>query len=431
MERQRIQKMKSFKTALIFLPLTLFLFLFSSHRATAQEDIFEKFDKVTIYFFWGDGCPHCENEKKFLAELKKKYPKLEVKDYEVWYNRENAKLFIQITNAYGTKPSGVPTTFIGDEIFVGFTENIAREIEDRLQYCLQRGCIDPIEKTIPSEQRKEKATITLPFFGKINVSKISLPVFTIIIAGLDSFNPCAFFVLFFLLSLLIHAHSRKRMFLIGGVFVFFSGFIYFLFMAAWLNLFLLLGHLVIITRIAGAIALIIAVINIKDFFFFQKGISLSISEKAKPKLFERMRNLLKSPSSASMITGTIVLAVAANTYELLCTAGFPMVFTRVLTLNNLSTLQYYLYLILYNIVYVIPLIAIVLIFTITLGTKKLTEWQGRILKLVSGLMMFLLGLILVIKPALLNNVFIAVGVLVISLILAGIIIVLTKKHYSA
>jgi hypothetical protein len=77
------------------------------------------------------------------------------------------------------------------------------------------------------------------------------------------------------------------------------------------------------------------------------------------------------------------------------------------------------------------LIAIVLIFTITLGTKKLTEWQGRILKLVSGLMMFLLGLILVIKPALLNNVFIAVGVLVISLILAGIIIVLTKKHYSA
>jgi hypothetical protein len=221
------------------------------------------------------------------------------------------------------------------------------------------------------------------------------------------------------------------MFLIGGVFVFFSGFIYFLFMAAWLNLFLLLGHLVIITRIAGAIALIIAVINIKDFFFFQKGISLSISEKAKPKLFERMRNLLKSPSSASMITGTIVLAVAANTYELLCTAGFPMVFTRVLTLNNLSTLQYYLYLILYNIVYVIPLIAIVLIFTVTLGTKKLTEWQGRILKLVSGLMMFLLGLILVIKPALLNNVFIAVGVLVISLILAGIIIVLTKKHYSA
>ena len=72
---------------------------------------------------------------------------------------------------------------------------------------------------------------------------ISLPLFTVIIGALDSFNPCAFFVLLFLLSMLIHARSRKKMFLIGGIFVFFSGFIYFLFMAAWLNVFLVIGRL--------------------------------------------------------------------------------------------------------------------------------------------------------------------------------------------
>ena len=216
--------------------------------------------------------------------------------------------------------------------------------------------------------------------------------------------------------------------MIGGTFVFFSGFIYFVFMAAWLNLFIIAGQLLIITVIAGIIALTVAVINIKDFFFFSKGVSLSIPEKAKPKLFERMRKLLKSTSVSSMLMGTIVLAIAANSYELLCTAGFPMVFTRILTLQNLTTGQYYLYLAMYNCIYVVPLAAIVVIFTITLGAKKLTEWQGRKLKLLSGLMMFFLGLLLLIDPALLNNIFVAAGILAAVFILFALIIFLTKKY---
>ena len=250
---------------------------------------------------------------------------------------------------------------------------------------------------------------------------------TVILGGLDSFNPCAFFVLFFLLSLLIHAKSRKRMLLIGGTFVFFSGFIYFVFMAAWLNLFLITGQLRTVTVIAGAIALTVALINIKDFFFFSKGVSLSIPEKAKPKLFERMRNLMKSTSVLSMMAGTVVLALAANAYELLCTAGFPMVFTRVLTLQKLSTAGYYLYLLLYNCIYVLPLASIVVIFTITLGARKLSEWQGRRLKLLSGLMMFFLGLILLVDPALLNNIFISIALLAAVLIIFSLTVFITKK----
>ncbi|MGW8273112.1 MAG: hypothetical protein ACWGN7_06970, partial [Thermodesulfovibrionales bacterium] len=192
--------------------------------------------------------------------------------------------------------------------------------------------------------------ISIPLVGSQDATDMSLPALTVVLAALDSFNPCAFFVLFTLLGILVHARSRARMLIVGGTFVFFSGFIYFLFMSAWLNVFLYVGKLMVITIIAAIIALIIGAINIKDFFLFGRGVSLSIPESAKPRLFDRMRHLLKASSTPSMLLGAVVLSIAANTYELLCTVGFPMIFTRVLTLNNLATFQYYSYLVLYNII---------------------------------------------------------------------------------
>jgi hypothetical protein len=199
-------------------------------------------------------------------------------------------------------------------------------------------------------------------------------------------------------------------------------------MAAWLNLFLLIGQLNVITFVAGLVAIIIAAINIKDFFWFKRGVSLTIPDSARPKLFTRMRNLVKAGELPSMVFGTAMLAIAANAYELLCTAGFPMVYTRVLTLNNLSTPQYYMYLALYNVVYVIPLFVIVLMFTATLGSRKLTEDEGRILKLLSGTMMLLLGLMLVLAPELLNNITAAAGILVLSLAATAIVSLATRKR---
>jgi hypothetical protein len=214
------------------------------------------------------------------------------------------------------------------------------------------------------------------------------------------------------------------MLLIGSVFVFFSGFIYFLFMSAWLNLFLVMGQVDVITKIAGIVAIVIAAINIKDFFLFKKGISLTIPDGAKPKLFDRMRKLLKTTSVFSILIGTAVLAIAANAYELLCTAGFPMVFTRILTLSNVTSSWYYLYLVLYNTIYVIPLSVIVIIFTVTLGKKQLSERQGRLMKLVSGTMMLALGGALLFNPTILSNAFISfillVGALIVSLVIAGV-----------
>jgi hypothetical protein len=266
------------------------------------------------------------------------------------------------------------------------------------------------------------------------LSGYSLLFVTVVIACMDSFNPCAFFVLLSLLGILTYARSRKKMLLVGGVFLLFSGLIYFLFMAAWLNLFLIIENVGVITLIAGIVSILIGAVNIKDFFAFKRGVSLSIPESAKPKLFDRMRRLVRSTSMLSVLAGTAVLAVAANSYELLCTAGFPMVYTRILTLNNLSPASYYLYLGLYNLIYVIPMAVIVGVVAFTAGKRKLSEWQGRVLKLISGAMMFALGIVLLANPSLMNNIIASSAVLVgtvgASLLLAWVIGKIEKTKES-
>ena len=390
--------------------------------------------KIIVYFYWGRGCPHCEEEKTFLADLKRALPSLEIRDYEVWYNHDNAGLMEAMLRAYGMRSSGVPVTVINDRVFTGFTAQSMFSIEKAIKECSIRDCGDPGDRlrkidqeqapqslpfgsgtTATVEKMETDPSVNIPFFGPLDARSSSLPVLTLVIAGMDSFNPCAFFVLLSLLGLLVHAQSRNKMLLIGGIFVFISGFIYFLFMAAWLNLFLIMGHVEVITTIAGCVSVAIAAINIKDFFLFKQGVSLSIPDSAKPKLFDRMRKLVHSSSLVSLAIGTTVLAIVANFYELLCTAGFPMVFTRILTLNKLTTSTYYLYLVLYNFVYVVPLFLIVLGFTFTLGRRKLSEWQGRFLKLVSGVMMLGLGAVLLTNPALMNNVLVSLIILISAL----------------
>lgn len=402
-----------------FVALTLAVLIQLAQVAAASAPVAAAGEKPVLFFFWGEGCPHCARAKPFLDGLKRRHPSLEVRSFEVFGDERNRQLLMEMARRHGTMARGVPMFFIGGRYFSGFSEETGRRIE--AEVARARG-----EPMVPSDQDR----LQLPFLGTVDSSSLSLPIFTVVIAGLDSFNPCAFFVLLFLLSLLVHAHSRKRMLIIGGIFVLFSGLIYFIYMAAWLNLFLLLGGVAMATMLAGIVALVIAVINIKDFFFFRQGISLAIPEQAKPRLFERMRKVVQAGSSGGMIAAAIVLAVAANTYEIFCTAGFPMIYTRALTLQNLPAGVFYLYLALYNVVYVIPLACIVLLFVITLGSRKLSEWQGRVLKLLSGVMMLGLAIVLLVKPALMNNVVMSIGLLLASLLVTGVVALATKRHAS-
>ena len=107
-----------------------------------------------------------------------------------------------------------------------------------------------------------------------------------------------------------------------------------------------------------------------------------------------------------------------------------MIYARILTLHTLSSLSYYLYLVLYNTVYVIPLLLIVILFTVTLGRRILTEWQGRVLKLISGTMMLGLGLVLLIDPSILSNTFISFLILCASFLISGAVALIAKKFLA-
>ena len=367
-------------------------------------------NRVHLYFFWSQKCPHCLRAVPFIESLNRDYPWLEVHSAEISQNRDNQIRFVEMANSLGQQPSSVPAFIICGRMITGYDtpRGVGQEI-----LALALACRQSPEAALSTTA--EGRQFLLPFLGTIDPQSNSLLIFTLIIAGMDSFNPCAFFVLLFLLSLMVHARSRARMLLIGTTFVSISALIYFMFMAAWLNLFMMIGAMPVITTIAGFIAITIGLLNAKDYFRFRQGPSLTIPDSAKPTLFRRMRGLLKANNITTMLVGTTGLAIAANSYELLCTAGFPMIFTRLLTLSELSDIQYYAYLALYNLVYVLPLIIIVLIFSFTLGAYKLSEEQGRLLKLLSGLMMLGLGMVMLFAPnVLLSNIWTGVVLLTTS-----------------
>jgi uncharacterized membrane protein HdeD (DUF308 family) len=198
-------------------------------------------------------------------------------------------------------------------------------------------------------------------------------------------------------------------------------------MAAWLNVFQLLGALAWITLAAGLLAIVVGAINIKDFFAFERGVTLSIPESRKPDIYRRARMILNADNLPAMLGATVVLAVAANFYELLCTAGFPMIYTRLLTLGDLTPTARYGYLALYNLIYVLPMALIVMVFVRTLGAHRLTEREGRLLKLLSGLMMLQLGVLLTVAPAQLNSPAVSVLLLATALGLTALAARLTRE----
>ncbi len=379
--------------------------------------------QVELFFFWSKTCPHCIDAHPHIESMAQRNDWIKLHALEISENQNNLRKYQTLATEMGQKATSVPAFFICGMMYTGW------DSEQGMGQALLNGarnCRDGEKLNQTSIQ--PNLHIDLPLLNETQLNDLSLPVFTVILAGLDAFNPCAFFILLFLLSLLVHARSRKRMLLVGMIFVLVSGLVYFLFMAAWLNLFLLLDSMSYITLIAGLLAVVFGVLNTREFFYFHEGAGLSISEQAKPGLFKRMGNLISADRLPGLLFGTITLAIVANSYELLCTAGFPMVYTRTLTMNQLDTMSYYLYLALYNFIYIIPLMVIVFVFTMTLGSRKLSQKEGRLLKLLSGIMMLLLGGILIFSPEKLTELITGVILLVTALLLVIVIWYLNKIY---
>ncbi|MDF0664726.1 MAG: NrdH-redoxin [Nitrospira sp.] len=335
------------------------------------------------------GCPHCEAAKVFLDDLRRERPSLHIALYDIATDSAGRQRLAALAKDRGITTIGVPTFLIGTEVIVGFHSSDTTGTEIRAK--LDQNAAGVISH--PSVEGIETG-----WFGRLRVHELGLPLFTVLIGLLDGFNPCAMWVLLFLLSLLVNLRDRRKMALIAGIFVAVSGLFYFAFMAAWLNMFLLIGLSRAVQIGLGGIAFFMGVVNVKDFFALHRGISLSIPESAKPGLYAHIRRILQAEHLTGAIAGVIVLACLVNTIELLCTAGFPALYTQILTMQQLPTWEYYGYLGLYNLAYILDDSLMVTIAVVTLSRRKLQERAGRWLKLTGGAVMLSLGLVLILKP---------------------------------
>ena len=383
--------------------------------------------RVQLYFFWSASCPHCTRALPFVEGLPDELPWLDLHSIRLGGDNDRVRRFIALAALAGAEASAVPAFIFCGHYLSGYDdpEGMGAVLREGLEACQQRVLAAGSD---PAAADIDGPLLQVPVLGEVVPEQWSLPLLTISLAALDSFNPCAFFVLLFLLSLLVNTRDRRRMLLIGAVFVTISGLVYFVFLAAWLNLFLVAGELRWITLAAGLVAVLIGVLNVKDFAWPGRGPSLRIPEQARPGLYRRMRELIGMRRLGPALAASVLLALVANSYELLCTAGFPMVFTRVLTLQDLSQAAHYGYIALYSLVYVVPLLLIVVLFVHTLGRRKLQAHEGRALKLLSGLMMLGLGVTLVLAPQAMTRPLLGVGLVGSALLVTLLVLVFERRQ---
>jgi len=331
---------------------------------------------------------------------------------------------LQLFEACGEeKRVRVPAIFIGDEVIIGYLseETTGQNIEKAVEDCLSRECSNPLERidecqfcqcegereemcqcqvcACPAEE-KEDQIINYPIIGKINLSKLSLPILTVVLAGLDGFNPCAMWILLFLIALLINVRSRKRIWLIGGTFIAASGIIYYLLLSAWLNLFLAISYVTLTRIIIGLLALGVGLWQIKRFITFKPAVCeiTPADSKLRQRLSEKVKQVVHSTALPATFLGIIILAFGVNLIEFFCSAGLPAIYVRILTVNPLSSMTYYLYLLLYTFIFMLDDLIIFGIAVITLSKIGFTDKYNRWSTLVGGVLILILGLLLIFKP---------------------------------
>ena len=365
-----------------------------------------------IEVFSREGCPYCAAAKTFLDDLQRERPSVRIQVHDVGRDAQALARLQALAAAQGIRTPGVPAFWVGGELVIGFTGPegtgarltalLDRSAEGRHGGAEEGTCssheVTPCQTASPTAPAPSDRVATR-LFGTISVQELGLPLFTLALGLLDGFNPCAMWVLLFLLSLLVSIRSRGKMVLIAGTFVAVSGLVYFAFMAAWLNVFLLIGLARPTQAALGAIAFLMGLVHIKDGIGWVQGPSLSIPESAKPGLYARMRRIIQTEEVTGALVAVTVLALLVNAVELLCTAGFPAIYTNILSHQPLSGWQYYGYLALYNLAYVADDSLMVGIAVITLGRHKLHAREGRWLKLISGTVMAGLGTLLILKPS--------------------------------
>lgn len=418
------------RTAIFLAILTALLLARPSCSETAAPQ------GLTIHFFYGQGCPHCKKAEIFLRECEQRYGNLEIHSYEVYFDPANMDLLMVMAERLGVEPVAVPFLVVGQTWIVGFDETftptmIRREIEKCLvEQCPdfvagkgvdarvapspgmaggvsgeeaagQGGVSSPVEGPLPGRHGAQDAvnrTIPIPLLGEIDASGFSLPLLTVVMGFLDGFNPCAMWALVFLIGLLLGMRDRKRMWLLGTTFIAASAMVYFLFMAAWLNLILFFG-LVFWVRVAiGLIALAGGAYSLKD-ALVNTEISCRMTGDTRRRQFRvRLRSVIGQHSLLLSMIGIALLAFMVNLVEVVCSAGFPAIYTQVLTLNALPAWKYYAYILLYILFFMLDDMVVFVAAMLTLEVAGATTKYVRYARLLGGVLMLVIGALLIFRP---------------------------------
>lgn len=237
-------------------------------------------------------------------------------------------------------------------------------------------------------------------FGVVSLKDVSLPIFTIILGAVDGFNPCAMWILIFLITMMFSMHDRGKMWILGLTFIFTSGFVYLCFMLSWLSLASFLSSVTLIRFLIASFAVLFGMVNIYRYFkSLNSDVGCDVTDKKKRvKIMERIKKIVNEKSFLLSILGIMLLAFSVNLIELLCSLGIPVMFTNVLAMNDLSTLEYVIYIGLYLIFFLIDDILIFVIAMKTLKIKGISNKYTKYSHLIGGIIMLLLGILMVIKP---------------------------------
>ena len=360
--------------------------------AVAQSDDVRP-GRIELIIFYGDGCPYCERELAFLDDLQVREPLLEVTAYEVWNDEQNRELFVATAASHGTEPQAVPTTFLGDSVWVGFDSTVQRQIEEAVA-ALAAGQTPTVE---------ERSTVDVPFVGAVDVGGSSLVVATLLIGFVDGVNPCSLWVLSMLLALVLHSGSRARIIIVGTLFLAVTSALYGLYMVGAYSA---LDYADEASWIRFAVALVagtFGVLHLKE-YVTHRGPSLTIADERKPGLYRRMRGLASPDRSLpAVLGGTVALAVGVSLAETPCTAGLPLLWTNMVSSRDVPASGVVALFVLYLLVFLLDELVIFGIAVVTLRSAKLQERHGRVLQLASGMLMVALAATMLFAPNLLES----------------------------
>jgi len=362
---------------------------------------------ATLYFFYGDGCPHCAKEKVFLNEMEDKYEDLTIKRYEVFGNVENSKLMETYKQKLDVSGKGVPFTVIGEDYLYGYMESYNEKLENMIRKELGLELLNSSEnnneqpnqeENEEEEKPEEKTEETLPLLGKIDVKNTSLVLISIVLGLVDGFNPCAMWVLLFLISSLIGMENKKRRWIIGITFLLTSALMYLLIMMSWLNIMVSITSTIVIRSIIAIFAIVFGLVNLIKFFKSKEVGCTVVKESKRKKVFDKIRKFTTEKSLLIALVGAITLAISVNLIELACSLGLPVLFSSILGVNNVTGLSAFIYTLIYILFFLIDDLVVFIIAMWTLKITGISNKYSKYSKLIGGILMLIIGLLLLVKP---------------------------------